>query len=1083
MYMIITAIVPGAIYTFVTWQSSTEALSRSIGMSFEDSAKESANNISNKLSSIVDDAEVLGEELDHEIEEGEIDLHNDESENGADLSDQKGNSLKKILPFLITARNKKYSRLTLTNQSGAVVSATPSKKEYEQYAKQSWWQETITQKNRDIFIGNLHFNPDFDKYLIIVSVPIRDSPIDQPAVKKSEKAPTTGVLIMDLTLDRLFGDIVKKKVGNDIKLNIVDSNRNLILNEGSFMKSKVTRSLYKAIAQPTPTWKVVNNEEKTMALIGTAPIIFEKQFKSDIFSGRKHWYVMAQQPLFDAYAPVIDLMKKIFVLGWGAVLVIFLLGYFGAGQIIKPLKKLKSGAREIGEGNLDIHLNLESGDEIQDLAEEFNHMAIALKGSQQKLRAVNEQLSNASKLKSEFLASMSHELRTPLNSIIGFAEVMADQLFGPLNPKQQKYMSNIHTSGHHLLQLINDILDLSKIEAGKLELNYREFSANEVLNDTLTSVAPLAEKKNLDMKVEIDSKLASIAADESKFKQIMYNLLSNAVKFTPDHGKITVKAVANRKLAVVTVTDTGIGISEEDQEIIFQQFRQVSDSDDREFEGTGLGLALTKKLVEMHGGRIWLKSEPGRGSSFSFSIPFEMPQDLLDAEDITRVCRLPEWPAAPKNDARKPLAPQIQVAGINKDSSKPTILVVEDDPKAAELLSIYLRDADYEVVLTVDGEEALALAPKIKPFAITLDIMLPTKDGWAILQELQASPITRDIPVIICSMVDDSSLGLTMGAVGHITKPIRREELITTLTKCRQNTRVDKPYVVLVVDDDPQAIELVRSILEPEGFGILKANDGEEAINIALDCHPDLIVLDLMMPKVSGFDVIQALNESTTGCDIPIIVLTAKELTLQDRQHLNRNIDLIMRKAEFKKEDLIHEIHKLERLDPHRAMLIDAETGLYNYRYFKKRLLEEEARSERYKRAFSVVLIKITNLDQLNPQSSDHDGMSIMKDLSRILETNIRGADPVARYSEDQFAIVLPETTKAGALRVARKISNILNNYQALAADTLEPARLEASISAAAFFEDSKNSDNLISLLEAGLTKPNEITQSLNMED
>ncbi|MCK4268638.1 MAG: HAMP domain-containing protein, partial [Actinomycetia bacterium] len=367
---------------------------------------------------------------------------------------------------MTTARSKKYSRIILTNQSGAAVSATPSKKDHEQYAKKSWWQETINQKNSDVFIGNLHFHSDIDKYLINVAIPIRDA--DPPAGQKSKNAPANGLLIMELTLDRLFEDIVKKKVADDIHLNIVDSNRNLVLSEGNFMKSKVTKPLYREIAQPEPTWKVTNNEEKTISLIGTAPIILKRKFKSDIFSKDKHWYVMAQQPLFDAYAPIIDLMKKIFVLGWGAVLVIFLLGYFGAGQIIKPLKKLKAGAHQIGEGNLNVRLDLESGDEIQDLAEEFNHMAIALKSSQQRLRAVNEQLRDASKLKSEFLASMSHELRTPLNSIIGFAEVMVDQLFGPLNPKQQKHMNNIHTSGHHLLQLINDILDLSKIEAGKL---------------------------------------------------------------------------------------------------------------------------------------------------------------------------------------------------------------------------------------------------------------------------------------------------------------------------------------------------------------------------------------------------------------------------------------------------------------------------------------------------------------------------------------------------------------------------------------------------------------------------------------
>ena len=1112
-FVILTAILPGAVYSFFTWQSSTEVLRQSIGISFMHSAKASAQQVSNAIENEIVDADVFSKELMREIDEGDIDIETEKitidsravrgtakaiktaATETSQTPKARSVHLDQHLRYLSSQRDRRYHRFMFTNGAGKVVSASPAENAPTSLAQYAWWRRTVNEENSKAFVGNLHRDPETRKYVIDIAIPIRDSSESEnktateadkdEAGEKDESPPVKGVFILEATIDSLFKDLAGQRVGQQGHIGIFDSARNMVLNREKIMQAKMKPALFEQLAQAKPTWTVTRDERDRLSLIGVTPIPFSNEIKSDFIGDDNQWYVMISEDLRDAYAPLINLMIKIFALGWLAVGIIFITGYYRAGEIVNPLKELSAGARQIGQGNLDFHVDLNSGDEIQDLADEFNRMAIALKASQQHLRAANDQLEFASKLKSEFLANMSHELRTPLNSIIGFAEVLADQLFGPLNPKQQKYMNNIHGSGHHLLQLINDILDLSKIEAGKLELNYHEFVAADVLNETRSAVKMLADKKELSLVMEIDPELATLAADEAKFKQIMYNLLSNAVKFTPPKGQIGIEAKNKRGLAVISVTDSGIGISKKDQELIFEQFRQVSGSDAREFEGTGLGLALTKKLVELHGGRIWVTSELGKGSKFTFTIPTTMPEHLVSGGDATRVCRLPlpienirsNVPAAP---AATPVTEGFQAPAAG---AKPTILIVEDDPKAAELISIYIRDADFDIIVTGDGEEAVTIARERQPFAITLDIMLPKKDGWQILQELKALPETKDIPVIICSMIDDHQLGMSLGAVGHMTKPIKKTELIGLLTKCREQIGVNDPYVILVVDDDPNAVELVTAILEPEGFGVLKAYGGQEAVDIAVQYKPDLMILDLMMPKVSGFDVIQALNETETGRDLPIIVLTAKELTAQDRHKLNNSIERVMHKAKFKREDLVREIRKLERLEPQKAMLIDAETGLFNYRFFKRRLLEEEARAVRYRRAFSVLLVDITNLRSVRRSVDDPDGGAVLKNIARLLEQNIRGADPVARYTDNQFGIILPETTKSGATQVARKIEQTLEDFKVFERETHKPAALNVAVSLAAFFEDSSESQGLIDIIEANTDKTSAGDRRANKED
>ncbi|MFQ6039913.1 MAG: ATP-binding protein [Candidatus Poribacteria bacterium] len=378
------------------------------------------------------------------------------------------------------------------------------------------------------------------------------------------------------------------------------------------------------------------------------------------------------------------------------------------------------------------------------------------------LEVTGERLRKANRAKSEFLANMSHELRTPLNAIIGFSEVLQDGLCGELNREQLEAVLDIHASGEHLLRMINDILDLSKVEAGKMDFQIEIFPFDDILQSVKSVLGNMIKKKGQTFTANVPNDLPNIYADKTKFKQILYNLLSNAVKFTPEDGSITLTASCNDQGFLFEVEDTGIGIKEEDMGNLFKEFFQIDSSYSRQYEGTGLGLALTKKLVQMHGGNIWAESEYGKGSKFSFSLP-----RILHQEPEEEPTQLKE---------------RIEKLNLCEPKRK-TILVAEDNIRVAHLISIYLREAGYNVEIALDGEEAIQKAISLKPVAITLDIILPKKDGRRVMRELKAHPDLADIPVIILSVVDDYDLGCSANVLGHLVKPIDREQLREILTE------------------------------------------------------------------------------------------------------------------------------------------------------------------------------------------------------------------------------------------------------------------------------------------------------------
>jgi signal transduction histidine kinase/CheY-like chemotaxis protein len=674
--------------------------------------------------------------------------------------------------------------------------------------------------------------------------------------------------------------------------------------------------------------------------------------------------------------------------------------------IKQPVEDLADKAKRFAEGDMSVSVNVESEDEIGVLGNTFNYMVQRASSFSKKLEQevekktklleertnliallerANIQLRELDKLKSIFLANMSHELRTPMNSIIGYSDLLIDGVDGPLNEEQKKSLSKISNNAKHLLQLLNDILDLSKIEAGKAEIEAEQFDLRELID----SIVPLFEgkitKKSLSFNIDIDENLPLVFADKNKIRQVLMNLLSNAVKFT-DRGGITIRARASDRgihqvgappvFAEVCVEDTGIGINKENLATIFDKFVQADLSAARQYEGTGLGLSIARGLIELHNGQIWATSKPGEGSQFYFTIPLKKEVleakvkptiDLRAADDLAKHfdvstetflkdpvcegkpircheyigCEQVDCPAYDSEDKRCWLILGTHCAGLTgikpssyhekvdycknckiiqnlilnsdninekkfliEDAAQKTILAIDDNPDAIDIIKKSLGK-DYKIVGLLSGDKAVEKAIELKPIAITLDIMMPKKDGWQVLRELKSTPETRDIPVIVLSIVDNKKLGFSLGATEYMVKPLDKNFL---LQKVRDLEKTGKIQRVLLVDSEKDTVSLIEKTLQEIGCQVKTASNSQDAINLIKSFAPHLIILNLTIPKENGFDVIEYVKTEKSVEKIPLILITKRNLSEREREDLDGRIKGILNRGVLKEEDLLQEL-------------------------------------------------------------------------------------------------------------------------------------------------------------------------------
>jgi two-component system, NtrC family, sensor kinase len=747
------------------------------------------------------------------------------------------------------------------------------------FSKEPKFTEAMARK---VYYGPVYFRRESEPYMTLAIAGTRRD---------------AGVSVAEVNLKLIWDVVSQIKVGERGHAYVVDAQGRLI-------------------AHPDISLVLRNTDMSRLAQVNAARVgtgggggASERVQESEDIAGRKvltayapvaplGWLVFVELPAREAYAPLYAALQRLALVLLAALGFAVLAGMFLAGRMVGPIQALRAGAERIGGGDLSQRIRIKTGDELEALADQFNDMAGRLQESyagleqkvEERTREVEEksrQLEIASQHKSQFLASMSHELRTPLNAIIGLTEMMVTNAARFGTEKAAEPLRRVQRAGTHLLGLINQVLDLSKIEAGKLELSPDLVALAPLITEVVDTARPLAEQNNNRLVVKCQEDLGSLTVDPMRLRQILLNLLSNACKFTKQ-GEVTLLArrVINQGNWIeFAVSDTGIGITPEQQAKIFEEFTQADSSTARQYGGTGLGLAITRKLARMMGGDVTLTSEAGKGSTFTVRLPTSTEVSAGDPISTDR----------------------------GRSTRADCVLVIDDDATARELIADHLKAQGFCVVTAAGGVEGLKLAKELQPTAITLDVMMPDLDGWSVLAALRQNAELADIPVIMVTIVDEHRRGIALGAVGYLTKPIDRERLHRLIRRFQAPTR---PTRVLMVEDDALQRERMLGWLERPQWIVREAADGREALNILREEKPDVILLDLMMPEMDGFEVVAALQKNADWQEIPVIVITSLDLNAKDRERLNSGVQSVLVKEKFRPEDLVERIRRLVQRRP-----------------------------------------------------------------------------------------------------------------------------------------------------------------------
>jgi CheY-like chemotaxis protein len=560
-------------------------------------------------------------------------------------------------------------------------------------------------------------------------------------------------------------------------------------------------------------------------------------------------------------------------------------------EVLAQLKNLSPGTEVImatGYATLETAIEAMKRGAFDYITKPFtlSHLCLIFEKAleRRRLKARVSHLEEVVRLKNEFVAHMSHELRTPLASTMGFVSLLLHGVYGALNEAQKTALLRAGANSQSLLNLINSILDFSKLSANKMTVTLETFPLSEVITDAVQTMEPLAKSRSLEIRVEGQRGL-TVQADKVKLKQVLINLIGNGIKFTKTGTvSLSVQEGEGPKAVRIRVQDTGIGIAEKDLPLLFQEFQQIDMSASREYTGTGLGLVISKKFVELMGGTITVTSHPGAGTTFTLELPIRTEANA---------------PGVPLE-----VVPTMQEAGVK------TVVAIDDDPDALKLLADSLGGTPFRLAGARSGKEGLELIRKLQPYCVLLDICMPDMDGWAVLQELKNDSSLRTIPVCLVTMIDQEAHALSLGVDGYIQKPFKREQLLKQLSYIPK-----KMKQILVVDDDPDIRRVFTDALASDGYEVASVGTGEEAMTRMSQLCPDVLFLDLMLPGISGFEVLQTLGEKLVREEVSVFVMTAKDLTEEEEDYLRHRVQSVLRKGTMPLTQII------ERFRTHLARL------------------------------------------------------------------------------------------------------------------------------------------------------------------